>query len=345
MTSNDILWSGGYTGDDGAGLGIVPLRVSAGGAVTPAAGPTELSSPTFLALHPTLPVLYTANESAETVSAFTMESLTPSPLGASRPAGSAVCHVNVSPGGDYLVAACWGDGRVLVYPLTASGEIVEGVVADAAADPHPDERTPLDHYTQLPPQSRAHASLFLGPDRFVTTDLGFDLLRFWRFADGVLELEQEVELGVQSGPRHLAAVDDDHFLVVTEYSVEIVEIARDAAGWHVVSTTPVLADGAQPGDTASEISVEGDRVYVSVRGSNLAAVLERAESGLTPLAAVPSGGVTPRHHLVRDGVLHIAHQGSDEVTTHALDASTGIPTGIVDRLSLGAPSVLVSARG
>jgi 6-phosphogluconolactonase (cycloisomerase 2 family) len=366
-----LLWAGSYTPEfGGRGVGLTPLGAgdspSAGdgagtsGVLSPAGAAQTALSPSFAVAHPSLGALYTADESQGTVSAFAVDGADPTRLTAlapSQPAGPAVCHVAVDPGGDFVTATCWGDGSVLLYPLAPDGSLGAPTRAPAAADPHADARPPHDEHTDSPPSSRAHMALPLGLTEagermLATTDLGYDLVRFWTVAAGAEALRLvpagEVVMPLGCGPRHLVRLPDGRLLVVTEYSVEVLvlePVPADGRGsasapYRLAAALPVLTDGPADGDSGAEIALSTDArfVYVGVRGSNRIATLD-VEDGLTPLDAVDSGGRTPRHHLVVGDLLHIAHQDSDEVTSHRLGAD-GRPAGIVWRLPLGSPTVL-----
>jgi 6-phosphogluconolactonase (cycloisomerase 2 family) len=261
------------------------------------------------------------------------------------------------------VVCCWGNGQVLFYGLDADGGIMERTAAAESRDPYGDvpdggalERGALERQER---PSRAHAALMLADGRVMTTDLGHDLLRIWnvRYGPGrasgpVLEpvLEHEVVLPRGSGPRHLVQHPGGNVFVVTEYSLEVaVALLSPAAGdFRLGFVGPATADGALPGDSAAEIALAagGRHAYVGVRGSNRVSVLEVEAGGtaLRPVADVPSGGKWPRHHLVRDGSLHVAHERSGDVVTFVLDAETGLPGVPADRLHVASPTALVPAR-
>src|SRR5690606_32104415 len=102
------FWTGGYGADMGGsatGIGLLsgdegrePTTLAYRGAVAPAA------SPSWLAQHPSLDVVYASLEGSGAVQAFarTGESAL-SPLGGPVEAGAAVCHLAVAPSGDYLI--------------------------------------------------------------------------------------------------------------------------------------------------------------------------------------------------------------------------------------------------
>ena len=124
--------------------------------------------------------------------------------------------------------------------------------------------------------------------------------------------------------------------------------SRESGVFSLAGVVPATSAGALPGDSAAEIALaaDGRYAYVGVRGSNRISVLEVDPDGgaLRPVADVPSGGDWPRHHLVRDGWLHVAHERSGDVVTYPLDPESGIPGEAVGRLEVLSPTALVPRR-
>lgn len=266
------FWVGGYSADGGGqadGIGILhagaPDAVLAGGDLAFAGVAASAPSPSWLARHPTLDVLYAAQEHAGTVQAFRRtgeESF--APLGEAVDAGALVCHVVVAPDGRSLIASCWGDGRVVRYPLDAHGRIGVARVAEPAVDPYsapvgdadvPGFSDPSD-VGDLPlfggaidlstrevagdraggpalshagedRVSRAHQARFLPGGVVATTDMGLNLVRFWSAAASGLREEQALALPKGSGPRHNVWHPSGHVYVVTELSLEVFVLAPD----------------------------------------------------------------------------------------------------------------------
>ena len=144
---------GGYTPDKGGiaeGIGVLlsgaPDEPSAGAPLAfagPAGRPREgvddawYRSPSWIAAHPRLDVVYAALEGEGRLGAYRRvgeDAL--EPLGDTVEAGEAVCHVAVAPGGGYLVASCWGDGRVVHVGLDAEGRMLSPVLTPEASDPY-----------------------------------------------------------------------------------------------------------------------------------------------------------------------------------------------------------------
>ena len=210
------FWLGGYGADmDGVGDGIGLLAVDAlrqaqgpirslayRGAVVPAA------SPSWLAQHPTLDVVYAALEGTGEVAAFVRTGASGlRPLGGPVTAGKYVCHLAVSPDGRFLIASCYGDGRVVRIGLGADGSLQpaardkaaelrealfgggDPAVGDDAGSASADPAAATDPYAADPNRldpngdprvSHAHSAAFLPDGRIATTDLGYDLVRIWR---------------------------------------------------------------------------------------------------------------------------------------------------------------------
>lgn len=339
VPSNELIWCGCYTADGGGrGKGIGALRAGADGTLRWLGVAATADSPSFLAAHPSLEVVYAVGESARTVRAYRRSGgFGLEPAGREWPAGDAACHVAVDPQGRFLVVACWGDGQVLLYELDDDGGITARFAAAASMVPGR--------------PSRAHATLLLDDGRVMTTDLGHDLLRVWDYvpSQGLL-LGHEVALPRDSGPRHLVQHPGGAVLVVTEYSVEVAVVRRSpqSGTFTLTGIFPATSGGAQPGDSAAEIALApgGRHAYVGVRGSNRIGVLgvDPGGSSLRPRADIPSGGDWPRHHLVRNGWLHVAHERSGDVVTYALDPVSGLPGAAAGRLGLASPTALIPAH-
>ncbi|WP_159500410.1 beta-propeller fold lactonase family protein [Microbacterium sp. 18062] len=197
--------------------------------------------------------------------------------------------------------------------------------------------------------SRAHQSVFLPGGLIATTDMGFDLVRFWRDGTNGLRAVGAVRLPRGSGPRHMVWHPSGHLYVVTELSCEIFVLAPDEArAWRIVGGTQLSPETGAGRDLAAELAASADGVflYAGVRGSNtIAAVRVRgAGEALSPVALVEAGVDWPRHHaVVRDTVL-VAGQRSNEVAALTLDTRSGVPGRAQRRTEVPSPTCLLPAR-
>jgi 6-phosphogluconolactonase len=365
------FWLGGYgAAMDGSADGIGLLAGDEGREASTLAyrgAVVETPSPSWLAQHPSLDVVYAALEGDSAVQAFSRSgeaALTP--LGSPAAVGQYVCHVAVAPNGSALIASCYGDGRVVRFDLDAEGRIVPPKPDTAAAlraalfgEPDPDAPAatpPGDGIAAIDPYavggervSHAHAAVFLPDGRVATTDLGFDLVRFWRQSGSGLVLDHEVVLPLGTGPRHMVLHPSGHLHVVTEYSCEVFTLARAADGtWNVVSvtlTSPIAEVGK---DFPAELtrSRDGHFLYTALRGSNTIAALRVRGGGeaLESVALADSGVDWPRHHLIHEGKMLVAGQRSDTITLIDLDERTGAPLGIRQEAQVPTPTHFLPVR-
>ncbi|MDJ0320721.1 beta-propeller fold lactonase family protein [Pseudarthrobacter sp. PS3-L1] len=340
-----FLWTGCYTSErGGTGTGIGSVTAGPDGT-----GPTGTAlatpSPSFVAVHPTLPVVYAVGESDQTVGTFRrVGDAGLERMGSDHAAGEAACHVAVDPQGRFLVATCYGDGQVIVFELDDNGSISGRFVAAPSVDPHASGAGPEAEQRS----SRAHSSLMLSDGRVMTTDLGHDQLRIWSYHPGRgLEQDAQVTLPLGSGPRHMVELPGGNVAVVSEYSIEVFIAARDHGHYALAFQGPATLEPAAKDDAAAEIclSPDGRFAYTGVRSSNRIGVLAVAADGLalTPVADVPSSGDWPRHHIVVEGLLLVAHERSNEITTFTLDPDTGLPTGAPQSVPSGSPTALILA--
>lgn len=333
MTSS--LWLGTYTADSGGhGRGIARVTLGETDAtITGIRTAATADSPSFLATHPSLPVVYAVEEFGGRFRAFrVVDGDLLEPLGDALAAGEAVCHVAVAPDGRYAVATCWGDGRVIAYELDERGAVVERAEAQASVDPYVD-------IAEEPRQSRAHSSLFLPDGRILSTDLGHDTVRVWRADGATLVPVAETVLPFGSGPRHMALHPSGHVYVVTEYSIEVAVL--DPQTLAVLDVVPAVEPHERKGNAAAHISFDGDRrLHVTVRGANVIGVLEVTDAGarVHPTASVDCGGNWPRHHLQRGDLLYVANQLSEDIAVFRL--RDGMPV-LETTVPTGSPTCLV----
>lgn len=217
--------------------------------------------------------------------------------------------------------------------------------ADVPADAPDDTVLGADASARAERSSRAHQARFLPDGTLVTTDAGFDLVRFWSTAGGRLRERGRVVLPRGSGPRHTVWHPSGHLYVVTEHSLELLALAPDAAGaWRLVGGTP-LSPAVSAGDAAAEVALSRDAqfVYAGVRGTDAIASVRVRDTGaaFTPVALADAGVRWPRHHVVVRDTLLVAGQHSDEVASLTLDERTGVPGRVRHRTAAPSPSCIL----
>jgi 6-phosphogluconolactonase len=321
----DYLFVGSYTGDkggEGEGIGLL-RRDQATGALSRLGVAARTPSPSFLAQHPTLPVLYAVNElSADaTISAFTVArdcSLTPlsvQPTGGSDPA-----HLTVTPDGRHLLVANYSSGSVSVHPLDAEGA--------------PGERSDLLDLVGSGPdsdrQAGPHAHM-VRMDRgdVLVADLGSD--RVWRcrldpISGRLTMLPPAVVAKPGAGPRHLLFSGDGALLLVGELAGNLTWY-RPAADGSLALEGEVATSTTATRNYPSEIAIgrDGRFVYVANRGPDTVSTFAWDGERPTLIAEVPTGGEWPRHMILVGDHLYVTNQMSQSVTTFRVDLETGVP--------------------
>ncbi|MGP6169697.1 lactonase family protein [Microbacterium sp. A204] len=245
------FWIGGYgtdMGGDASGIGLLegdegrePTTLAYRGAVAAAA------SPSWLAQHPSLDVVYAALEGSGTVQAFVRNGESSlAPLGAPIDAGEAVCHLAVAPSGTYLVASCYGDGRVVRITLDSAGRPGAPTVADAATDPYGTEGDP-----RSADLTDVLASLASPPEVLPESPRSGLLLFDEALGLNASAPEPEEEAPVEDGPArrshaHAAAFLPDGRIATTDLGFDLVRIWRVTANGLTQDHRVVLPHGVGP---------------------------------------------------------------------------------------------------
>jgi 6-phosphogluconolactonase len=315
-----LVWFGTYTG---AGTKSDGIYVSRFDDQTGTFGPVELAAktttPSFIALHPTLPVLYAACEFVGKVEAFTIDEAT-GKLAAKGHAAVWACHLSVAPSGSALLAA---GGGVACLSLANDGGL--GAVAT------------LQH--KAPAGVRAKSfphSAYPTPDgRFaVACDMHFDrvFVHALDAAKPALAPHGEVALPAGSGPRHFAfhpGGRHGYALNQTKATVTAFTFDADAGTLAEVQTISTLPEGSTDKCASAEIALHpsGRFLYASNRGPDTIAMyaVDAATGRLTFLGVEPIRGKEPRNFAIAPGgrFLLAAGQHSASVTVFAIDPDNG----------------------
>lgn len=355
------VYIGTYTGDRGPGGGSRGVYVADWDGEKGVLGAprllAELKHPSFLALHPVLPIVYAVSETGSfdgkpsgAVAAIRLEP-SPGAVAATKPSGGvSPCHVAIDPKGSFAVAANYSSGTVGVLPLK------EGIPGDPVA-----ALTLEGHGPDPDRQKEPHAhSAFFDPtgDRFYVQDLGSD--RVWGYAlDRAARMVRPVDppftqLAPGSGPRHLAFHPRGPWCyVIGELDNTVTALSWDRptgrlSPFQTATTLPADAPASLKSYTADiRISPDGAFLYGSNRGHDSIAVwrIDR-ESGRLELSGItPCGGEHPRNFaLSPDGRwLLCANMNSHNVAVFRRDAESGALTQVSDTPA-ALPTCLVFAR-
>ncbi|WP_422773493.1 lactonase family protein [Plantactinospora sp. WMMC1484] len=336
-----IVYIGCYTVESGGrGTGIVAARRDADtGGLELLGVAAATPSPSFLARHPRLPVLYAVNELAEgTVSAWTVQpdgALTALPVRSTG--GADPCHLAVDPEGTFLYVANYGSGSVAVHPLDrtgAPGDRSDLVVHDGRG-PVPDR------------QAGPHAHM-VSPDPagtgLLAVDLGADTLyRHHRDAAGRLRTTARIPTAPGTGPRHLARHPDGRrCFVAGELDASVTTYAWD--GPDRLAERGRVRASERPGPVQpSEIAVgpDGRFLYLANRGAGTVTVFALDAEVPRHLAEVRGIGDWPRHLALLGEHLYVAEERADAVAVFAVDRESGIPAAPPTRVAVASPTCVL----
>ncbi len=337
------VYFGTYTQRDSRGIYLSTLNTETG-ALTPAQLVAECADPSFLAIHPTRPLLYAVNETGQfqgqpggylTAYAVNSEDGSLSELNQEASHGAAPCHLVVDPTGGHVLVANYSSGTVAVLPINDDGSLAAAscIVQHEGSSVNPQrQQGPHAHSINLDP-----AGQFA-----VVCDLGLDKVMVYRYdADaGTLTPHEPPSTSVPpgGGPRHFAFHPSGRFGYANLEITSAVQAFRYHEptgvlyGFQTISTIP---DDGPAGNSTAEIQVHpsGRFVYCSNRGhDSIAAYAVDGESGaLTLVENEPTHGQMPRNFGIDPSgtFLIAANQETDNVVVFRIDEETGrlMPTG------------------
>ncbi|WP_449386316.1 lactonase family protein [Cellulomonas soli] len=334
-------------------------------------------SPSFVLAHPGGTVVYAADESqVGAVTAFAVEADgTLTPLARVGSGGAYPCHLALDEGARTLYVANYASGTVAVLPLEADGRFAPAVL-DAAgpvqvfghegSGPDADRQEgPHAHFVVVAP----------GGAHLLVVDLGTDeLRRYARAADGLLTPDGiAARFPAGAGPRHLVFVGPDathrpgagttavvvgeldgrlHVLdwdattatgtlVASEPTQAAAPAAGSPTGLRLSRTGPDPAHPQAVPSLGAHVTLDGDRLLVGVRGTDVLAEHTLAPLGAGAVAVRPRHradhalpGSWPRHHAVVAGWTVVAQQVDGGVVCLAPDGT------VVGHAAVPAPTCL-----
>ncbi len=327
---------------------IHALRLDpASGRLTQIAAVEGPANPSYLARHPSLPLLYAVSETRDatgqsggSVTAWALDASGVPTLQATLPCGGAdPCHLRTDPEGRILAVANYTSGHITAIPLDASGTFGPAqVIAHHGTSVHPVRQTgPHAHHVAWLASTNG--------GRFWASDLGMDVIRPYRITQSGLERDgADAPTPPGSGARRIITHPSGacaYALGEIDATVIHYTIAPDGRliQHESISMLPEGYDGPRSG-AEIRISPDGRHFYGSNRGHDSIARFAIAPDGsLRPLGHTPSGGAKPRHiALSRDGAWLLAcNQASDHITLFRRDAETGDLTPTAD-LSIPRPA-------
>ncbi|MBU4460835.1 MAG: lactonase family protein [Verrucomicrobia bacterium] len=342
------VYIGTYSQRGSEGIYMSRLDPATGQLAAPTVA-AKATNPSFLALHPKLPVLYAVNETGRyegkpvgAVIAFAVDETTGALTELNRePTGGPVpCHLAVDATGSHLVIANYVDGTVASFPLAPDGRLkpVAQLLRHEGSGPNA-RRQKGPH---------AHGVTFAPANDFVfVPDLGIDRVVGYRFDAKTGRLDRhEPACGILhpgAGPRHFAFRPDGK----TAYAVNELDATVTAFRWagnelKSFATVPGAPKGFEGTNTAAEVVAHpsGRFLYTSNRGHNSIAVFTLDADGKpAPVQHQSTGGRAPRNFTLDPAgrFLVAANQDSDNILAFRVDPDTGRLTPTGSEIAVAAP--------
>ena len=346
------VYIGTYTGPQSKGIYLSTLDLATGKLSAPEVA-AELTSPSFLAIHPSGKYVYAVGEIADfqgkkagAVSALAVDPhngklkvINQQPSGGAGP-----CHVSVDPSGKCVLAANYGGGSVCSFPIGDDGKLKEGgsVIQHKGSSVNP----------QRQKEPHAHSiNVDKGGQFAFAADLGLDQVLVYKLnaAHGTLETDDHqgpAKVAPGSGPRHFAFHPSGKFAyVINELANTVVAFEYNP---HHGALTEIQSISTLPKDFTgtsycAEVVVHpsGKFLYGSNRGHNSIAVfaIDEKTGKLTATSHQGEGIKTPRGFAVEPTgkYLLVGNQDGASVIVFAIDSKTGSLTPTGSKIEVGSP--------
>ena len=368
QATEHFVWLGCYTGKPPRGEGISVTRYDASsGKFTAVTLACKVRNPSFLALHPTLPVLYAVSEIADLngkrtggITSFTIDENTGQLTQQSvQPSGgTGPCHLTIDATGQILLAANYGSGSTICFGLKTDGSLKPvipatdnqpgGFLKHIGSGPNKRrQQTAHGHSINPFPDSRFAVSCDLGADRVFVHKLDV--------AAATLTAHTESPTTAGGGPRHFTLHPRLPFgYANNELDMTVTAFRLDSVGGHLepLQTISTLPDSIteRHGFSTAEIAAHpnGRFLYVSNRGHDSLAIfsIDEATGKLSLVGVEPTRCQTPRHFAIAPGGDHLfaAGQTSGTITAFAIDQATGKLSFLGESLQLPMPVCIVFSR-
>jgi 6-phosphogluconolactonase len=322
---------GTYTSDR-ASRGLYLCALGDGGRID-VRGACEVDDPSFVVLHPRLPLAYAVDELPTGDGAVSVIALDGDRMTVRQRIGSggaAPCHLALLDDARTLAVAQYHGGSVAWFDVDASGRVatLPCLTRHTGASVHPRRQA----------SAHPHCTV-VGDDSLYVADLGTDQIVQYDAATRVERSRCSIHAG--AGPRHLCLdVAARCGWLANEIDNTVSRLAIDRDGglreldW--ISTLPGDFDGRS---YVSEVARRDATLYVGNRGhDSLAWYSIGTDGALTFEGTVPTRGRHPRHFaLTPDGTsLVVANRDSDSLTVYDVGPH-GRP------VAIGAPCTAVPA--
>jgi len=330
-----LVYVGTYT--DGKGEGIYLYRMDlATGEMAPHSITKGVSNPSFLAIDPAKRFLYAANESGQFLgkkgggaTAFAIDQTTGGLTKLNEVGSPGVpCHLSVHPSGKFVLAANYGGGSIVIYPVRPDGGL--GEASDVA------QHTGKGANPKRQEGPHAHSVMLDAAGRYAfAPDLGIDKVMIYKvdMAKGKLIPNGFLATKPGAGPRHFDFHPTGNFAyVINELDSTVIACAYDKAkgALRELQTVSTLPRGFEGENYPADIHIHpsGQFLYGSNRGHNsiVAYSIDPRTGKLSLIGHQSTWGKWPRNFGIdpTGQFLLAANQNSGLVVPFRIDERTGI---------------------
>lgn len=336
LAQSTDVYIGTYTGPKSKGIYLFSLD-NASGKLTPRGLAAEVTSPSFLAIHPSQRYLYAVGEvndfkgkRAGGVSAFSIAQDGKLTLLNQQPSGGqGPCHISIDKTGRNALVANYGGGSVACLPIESDGKLREptATIQHQGSSINPQrQKQPHAHSINLSPDNRLALAADLGLDKVLIYD--FDP------ANGTLSPHDPAFARAPpgSGPRHFAIHPGGKYAyAINELTSTVTAFSWDAdkGALTEIQTTTTLPDGHVGNNSTAEVQVHpsGKFLYGSNRGHDSIAVfsIDQASGKLMAVETESTRGKTPRNFGIEPTGkwLIAANQNTHTLSVYRIDPETG----------------------
>ncbi len=329
-----LMYVGTYTKGRSESIYIYRMNL-ADGQLKPAATIKGISNPSFLAIDPKRRFLYAANESGEFagkrgggVTAFAIDRKTGDLRKLNEQNSPGVpCYVSVHPSGKFVLAANYGGGNVVIYPVRADGSLAEAsdVAQHKGAGGDPKRQSGPHAHSIVPDAAGRYA---------FAPDLGLDKVMIYRIdtKNGKFIPNGFAATKPAAGPRHFDFHPSGKFAyVVNELDSTMIAFAYDKTkgALQELQTISTLPDGFSGTNYPADVHVHpsGRFVYGSNRGHDSIVIfsIDQNTGKVALVGHESTQGKWPRNFGIdpTGAFLLVANQNTDNVITFRIDQQSG----------------------
>ena len=274
----------------------------------------DLFSPQYLALHPSLPVLYAAEFAAPgRLASFNID--VDGRLRSSsrvKTLGAMAIAVAINPSGTYAYVVHLGDGVLAACPLDGTGSIIEATSVSPSLS-----GTKLHHAVVTP-----------NGEALIVVDFGADGIYVYQLDKAGIPLNtpSRIDFPAGSSPRHIELHPSGQFAYALgegDARLYVLE-AEDHIPRRIISSHSVSPTNFSGRCSPSELQLhpDGQTLFVGVRRADCISVFDVGDAGeISVLHHQPSHGRNPRTLSLDPGGRHllVGNWHSNDMTVFAID--------------------------